>query len=481
MRHLIEMAITAALLAVLAYGCGSPESNSNMDVGGGNLDTTGEDIQVDSSSDDGVGEDGGPGVDTNLDDTVNEDTPGEDTTGEDTPGEDTTEDTEEPLTGYTQEFLEDICQSFCDVKQVCDLFGEEEGWDTCFQACLLGADDDNFVKYAGCVAMLWHSEEGEASCGSVGICENPLSPSECEDYCGGAANCGFMSGQLVEVFGATMDECMIQCGSFATLAPGGEFQELVDCALPAMESCNVMAVMDCILNETGEVCSELCGPEGKAEQCELYPAYWADMDACNETCEAWATGQVLAVQICVDMLLEDNFGGDEEEGPPCNEIAPDRCMDPPQELPEGALEFCEELFVLCEGEEDFEMFGVPELCGWFMVGFLAAAPPGVFHNDFLAAKECIQEMEQCDTEGFSWMGCFLDIYEPAMDACVKLVPCLEDIPLPPEDTITVEECALHLTLNHANNPEKIDPLIDCIEAAEGCPAILACMPPDPEV
>ena len=472
----IRMTITAALLAILACGCGGSGSDSSMDVGGNALDTTGDDIQVDSASDDAIREDVEPGVDTNLDDTTGDDTPGEDTTGEDT-----TEDTEEPLTGYTEEFLEEMCQSFCDVKQACDLLGEEEGWETCFQGCLLGADDDDFMKHAGCMSMLWHSDMGEANCDNVGTCEGPLSPSVCDDYCSGALDCDFMNGQLVEFFGTTMDECMIKCGSFATLAPGGQFQELVDCALPAMESCDVMGVMDCVLNGTDEICGELCGPEGIAEQCELFPNYWADMDACNETCEGWETGQVLAVQICVNMLDEDNFGGEGEEGPPCNETAPERCMDPPQELPEGALEFCEELFVLCEGTEDFEMLGVPAICGWFMVGFLNAGPPGLFHDDFPAATECVQEMEQCDTEGLSWSGCFIDIYQPAVDACIKLVPCIEELPGPPDEPFTVEQCSLYLTMNHTSDPVETDVIIDCVNAAEGCPAITACMQPNPEV
>jgi len=159
----------------------------------------------------------------------------------------------------------------------------------------------------------------------------------------------------------------------------------------------------------------------------------------------------------------------------CEEIAVERCMDPPAELPDGAEAFCGALNDVCGGEPEYPEFPSNDICAWFVVGILNAPPPGVFHDDFDAATACAEGLEVCD-EGISWLGCFLEVYAPAEEACATLVACQEGIDLPPGEGFGLQECVFYFTMIHGDQPDILDAALACIDAAgDDCDAVFQCL------
>ncbi len=316
--------------------------------------------------------------------------------------------------GVTAEWLVDACTDWCALQDACgdgilDL-------EACAEDCVAAADDSEHLATVACAALGWEGEESD--CGLLALCETPLNPEECVTFCSTMVECGLLGEATSEFFGTTEEECVLMCNGFATLVPGGQFDAAVECLMPSAEDCDLAEMITCLGD--GGICESICGPEGAAEECGLVPELWPDEGACFEVCEAWEAGPAIAVQVCIESLLP---GEDPDEGSPfgdqgdCAEVAAARCMEPPAALAEGATELCTALTDLCGDSDGFPSFPSLDICGWFVTGFLMTAPSGLFHDDFSAAADCVGDLEVCEEDGGAWLGCFLDVYPPAQDAC----------------------------------------------------------------
>jgi hypothetical protein len=390
-------------------------------------------------------------------------------------GEDTTApaDTAVSPEGVTAAWLHDACEDWCALQDACgdgilDLA-------VCAADCMDGAADAAFLATVACGALGY--EEGDVDCAVIELCAAPLAPDACLGFCGTVAACGILGEETAEYFGTTETECALMCGGYGTLAPGGQFDAALECLAPHAEACDLMEMLGCIGG--AGVCDSLCGPEGPTEACGLVPGHWADEAACFETCGGWGSGQAIAVQVCIDQVAEasdpqgDSPFGDQGE---CAVVAAARCMNPPASLGAGAESACENLADLCGDTGPFPEVMASEACGWFVTGFLMAAPPGLFLDDFTAAAECIAGLETCDDA--AWIGCFLAPYEPAQQACAVLVGCLDEVELPPGESFDLDQCIFYLSIIHAQQPEVLEGALACIDAAEGCQAKFGCLGSD---
>lgn len=416
------------------------------------------------------------GVDVVAADTAGADASGLDASGVDGAGPDTaTDGTAGPPGAVTAAWLEDACASWCALQDACgdgilDL-------EVCEADCAAGAGDLDFLATVACGALGY--EEGEVECAVVQLCADPIAPDACLEFCGTTAGCGLLGEQTAPYFGTTEAECVLMCGGYGTLTPGGQFDAALECLAPHAEACDLIEMLSCIGG--AGVCDSLCGAEGPTTECGLVPGYWPDTEACFEACDAWGgAGPTIAVQVCVEQLAS---GADPEDDSPfgdqgdCADLAAARCMEPPATLGAGADSFCDNLAELCGDTGPFSDVIDSEACGWFVTGFLMAAPPGLFHDDFAAAAECVAGLEGCDDEA-GWIRCFLTPNAPVEEACATLVDCMDEVELPPGEGFDLDQCIFYLSIIHAQEPEVLEAALACVDAAQGCQAKFGCLGDD---
>jgi len=382
------------------------------------------------------------------------------------------EDTNALPSGVTLGWLEEACADWCALQDACGDGIIDPA--ACATDCIDGADADGFLASVACAVIGFDAEEPD--CELLQLCADPLEPEACAAFCGTVAECGLLGEQTTEFFGTTEVECAIMCGGFGTLTPGGQFEAALECLTPAADACDLMAMMSCI-GMTG-ACDSLCGVDGPTVECGLVPDTWADASACQELCVGWQAGQTIAVQVCVEQLLPD----EDPEGSPfgdqgeCGAVAAERCLEPPTSLGPGADAFCETIEALCGEASPFPSMLSGDLCGWFVQGFLMAAPPGLFHADFEAAAACVDGLDSCD-DG-AWLGCFIDPPEEVQGVCETLVDCQDEVELPPGEGFDLQQCVFYLSTIAAQEPDLLAMAIACIDAAEGCQAKFACLGDD---
>jgi len=454
--YTLRCLVLVGVMVLVAACDGSKDKQPvNLDTSGG-ADGVSSDIVLADAAAETVSEDVSPG----LGDGVDEDGDGSGSAG----------DVIELPAGISMDYVEEACEGWCELQELC-VDGDIDP-EACEEECVQAAAADlEFLATAVCASQ---DTEGDSDCGVLELCASTVKPPECLTFCENLSTCDLLGEQTADFFGTSELECALRCNGFATVSHGS-FDEVVACILPPSEACDLLGVFECIM--AGESCEGLCGSDGAGAECGLFPGTWADEEACLADCEAWGMGPSIAVQSCIEMLA----GEDEGDSPflggdaTCDGVAAERCMDPPMELPAGAVEFCGALDDLCGDESEYPKFPSDEICAWFIAGMLNAPPPGAFHDDYEAAAACLEGIEACD-EGISWLACFLEVYQPAEEPCETLVSCQDEVGMPPGEGFGLEECIFYFTMVHADEPGVLDAVLACIDAAgDDCFAVFQCI------
>ncbi|MCC6624482.1 MAG: hypothetical protein IT385_24760 [Deltaproteobacteria bacterium] len=285
---------------------------------------------------------------------------------------------------------------------------------------------------------------------------------ECRDGCAQALACG-----LGDAFGEgtlTEGSCRASCAG-EQQAENSAATAVYAClaGLPTT-GCRLVDALPCFIGT--QICSQACGKLAfppTASTCRqgapIYGAYTTEALCTSACADLSGFGEVAflgcsAVKGCTDF----------------SEV----CEADPAAAATGCDVACEALAATCTFTDS--PFSDASLCGAFCTG-LGLAAPWIAPAD---AGACIGAAESCDTgdEAAALMvRCLLtSAIEPrCAAACERVRTCAAELgaPAPPD----CEAGCMGLLLSH---PERVEPMLPCIDEAATCTQVQGCLPPGPE-
>jgi len=326
----------------------------------------------------------------------------------------------------------------------------------CVADCVARADDEGLwlANYV-CLA----STCNEATCFEPpGFAE----PAVCRDGCADGLACGL--GQAFGAGALTAGTCRATCA--------GEHQARNNAAtaiyaclagLPST-GCRLVDALPCVIGD--QICAQACGKLA-------FPPTAATCRAGAPIYDAYTT-EALCKGACTDL---SGFGEVAFLG--CSAIKgctafDDVCEAVPSAAASGCDVACGALASACSFDDS--PFADASLCGAFCTGITQAAS-WVAPADAVA---CIAESEACDSgdEAAALLTrCLVtSAVEPrCAGACGRVRECAAELqlPAPPQ----CEEGCMGLLLAH---PERVAPMLPCIDESATCTQVQGCLPPGPE-
>lgn len=414
--------IFAALL--LACSSGSDDNKVTPDAAG--------DTAVSDAAGDVTAADQGSGGDAVTQDAQNQDAAGE---------------TVDPGPTASDEYLTMLCEDlYCYQEDACDFI---DYGDACVEECVAQGADVVFVKKLLC------ARDADDFCADFEACKGDWEVSdECVELCSLVEGCDALG---TEMFGYTPLDCGLSCGAASQFSSDGE--QIIACVTPALEACSGTIFMVCMDGEEFQnPCEESYCGDTLPPECALVPDPYENTAACLEVCSDWAPGQWLAAQTCIGMAMDMPFD--------CREGVTN-CHAMPDELPEGAIDYCKAFDQKCglqEMQEVVDMLGGMgyEICGWQVTGLTQMNPDGF--NSFVDGAECAENLEVCPSGDMGGLYCLLKITDEHKAACAKVAEiCPEEAAV----EITLD-CQAALGFASGFIPEAVDTITGCIEGAADC-------------
>jgi hypothetical protein len=430
--------IAMMMLLVTAFACSSGngnDDNKNKDDAQtsdvtGTTDTVAEDT---SGGDDGRGQDvADDGISSDL-------------------AEDAAPDAVEPGETLSTEYLQHLCDDYCNASWGCDDYPYGvDCVDECIAKglaemdfavkllCARNGDDDN-PDWSYCTQFEECLSDATINDACIPLCEDVVT---CEAHGNG-------------MFGYVPHDCQLMCSVGLS---GEENAELIlTCIGDALETCSGMAFLECLGDEPAAPCEELFCIEDAEADCLLIPDPYADVDACMAVCEDWNAGQAASAAMCAE--ASEDWPAD------CKETLLN-CQNPPAELPEGAIEYCTTMAGKCGEllpmEFDMGLMG-DEICGWYITGFTLLKPE--LFQPFSDGVTCLENLDICPSGDLSALYCMFDIPDEAKTNCQKVKELCT-----PEDYAAemVMECEAVSAFISSFMADQLPTLYTCIEGAEDC-------------
>lgn len=218
------------------------------------------------------------------------------------------------------------CQPYCD-------HASEQG-PGCVANCLDRLDEPGEAERVVCGGLMRRFDS--VDCRQLAFCEAPAAPppvADCVSLCAAAADCGLLLDSRL-LLGSTPGECQVYCGALhRVLAPVGRAQQVHQCLLQAMTSCDPIQMLGCMVVGVPELAAKLCTTA--AVDCGYIPDVWPDAAACLAGMDDLGPGQRIAVGGCLEI------GGNYQN---CKQNA---CAQPPQTLPDGAQQAAQTMMDHC--------------------------------------------------------------------------------------------------------------------------------------
>jgi hypothetical protein len=434
--------ILAVLALVLFAGCGGDSKKKE------GTDVTPQDgVTADGTTEDGVEADQvepGDVIDGEI--------------AEEVAGPDVDEDAEVPPESiYSAELIEKFCGPYCNEAHGCETvtYGE-----TCLEECIAKATaDESFLKVLACAN---NAEEDGEYCDGLANCPDDYELSEqCVDLCADVEACGALG---TEFFGNTVEDCSLVCTASVGIHPGG--QAILDCISEPLAQCSGIGFVGCIdPGQQETICETYLCTDQVEVGCELIPEPFETEEACLAACDDFGPGPNMAAQICADMA--GNMPVD------CQTSLPG-CLDVPDTLPEGALDYCKAFAEKCGPGmmgELFEAIGglAFDFCAWQITGIIQVKPDGF--QPLTEAGACIDTLPKCPSGDLASLYCLLDITEEHKTACTKVSELCTEADVAADVTL---QCEAALGFAKGFMPDATAMIQACLDNAGSCDDLSDC-------
>jgi len=291
------------------------------------------------------------------------------------------DETEQPAGLVSDEFLVAVCETYCDHVAGCSGTPFSDDCETvCPEAA--SADEDLLFKMV-CVHSVGEGE-GLDYCDVWDLCTGDweVRP-DCVEVCVKLDKCGALGNPNM---GFAPGDCELGCTASVEFGEGTD--EVLQCYDAALADCSRAEFYGCT-EELPDVCGETCSEEF-SQPCGLVPEIYETADACAAVCTGWHAGQVLAAMTCLDTTADWPLECVETAG---------SCLQVPAALPDGAIEYCQQMGQKCSLYSDADMGLLTDhLCAWQMTGIMWGVPALFRDFDSPDTLACIQVLDVCPSD-----------------------------------------------------------------------------------
>lgn len=359
----------------------------------------------------------------------------------------------------TPELVAHFCDVYCGFVEGCTGDAPVE---SCKDDCAAQAEADNtFAVLLTCANALYDDDGEEAYCGYLETCEAgfELLPA-CETLCNKLDKCEAIGN---DAFGYSLVDCQLVCSAFATFDE--KAADSLDCLDGALEACSGIEFFSCMEDEQ-PACDQTICEEGYAVECGHVPAVYDTAAACAQTCTDWSAGQNMAAESCMNMTAEWPL--------PCADRA-EACLGVPDQLPEGAADYCSVINEKC----NFLGFQLgkltDEICAWQLTGITTALPE--LFVPFAQAAQCLDALDVCPPGEGGFLICLVNAPEDAVAACATIAEVCQPADFAGEMELT---CRMMTAFGEAVFPEMVADIVNCLNNGQTCDDKMACFPEDEE-
>ena len=256
--------------------------------------------------------------------------------------------------------------------------------------------------------------------------------------------------------GLTRDYCRAECTGNAR-DPEGEAARLCLAAVDLSAGCDLVSAVACL--GAMDYCEPTCDrvtPDTQ-ETCEdgapIYAA-WPTPEACYADCSERPPFERLALLGCA--------------APRACGYTASACASLPTAPSAPCEALCATYFERCPDSE----LGAPALCAAMCSGLVASLP----WADTDTAHACVRELTRCDTRESdsgpdALFTCLVGTAPACAGPCEALQACADN------GEITVPaDCGASCTRQLLQAPEALAPVLACLDTAESCRAMQACLP-----